>query len=796
MNTFSFNDEKAVTNKVENNQNLDEKTSKNIALSLLKAISGKDVLEVMQQHSKLFHNPNNWQFNAKWKIAGNQQTNAIGAFTELVINSMDACLIKKAKQAGITDLRGDDVPQSMTQAVKRFYPEINEGKIENLDSNHKNKIADESIFIGIKRAKNSTKYPTYTIVDFGEGQKAKDFKDTFVSVEDNKNNKEGIHFVQGQFHTGSTGVFRFLTQSKYELGRCKLIISKHFESKQWAWTLVRLRKAKDDDKNETMPVVEYFSPNKDCVPYFNADDIQSLEHKNITQSALKELNSQDVGVIKQGTIVKLYEFAMGGNNFRNNQGGLDNALTISLMRCALPIRTYDFDIKNTDNLGELGRQGIHKRPAFSGAMHYLHKNNTKLVEGFPLSIPAIGDKVLGKIDIIVYAITIEEKDGKIVGLKDFYRDIDKRIFYTINGQAHATENKSVINSKLKFGGLQDHIIIEVICDGIKKSEKYEIFLPDRERMSDMEISNILKEKVRNALKKDKDLKKLAHVLGVKKAKEYSKNDDSAKLIIQHMVNDNPEIRHLFGVGEDVKAIHKPKPVVSNYQGKKFPTIFECQKNGLIEIPINSFKKIVIKTDVVNDYLSRLKDCGIFDYDNENIYISKTNLKDGEFTITVKPWSNATLGDRQTCIFSFSDCQNIEPLSCNIDMKIVKAIDRNPNPNPNPKQPKIKVPEIYFAKKEEYDFSDESGAKVIESGDDITIYVNRNNKYLESILKREEQDRKEYYETAFKNAVGLQTFALYSKLKDNEENNYEQASSAIAMSMIAIIKETGKKICKY
>ena len=50
--------------------------------------------------------------------------------------------------------------------------------------------------------------------------------------------------------------------------------------------------------------------------------------------------------------------------------------------------------------------------------------------------------------------------------------------------------------------------------------------------------------------------------------------------------------------------------------------------------------------------------------------------------------------------------------------------------------------------------------------------------------------------AFKNAVALQTFALYNQLKEDDNNNYEKASNAIAMSMIATIQVTGKEICKY
>ena len=545
-------------NKLTNSKNLDEQLSKKIALFLLKAVSADDVKEVLDEHKELFNNPDNWRFNAKWGIAGNQQSNPVGAFTELVINSMDACLIKKAKKAGIKDLRGDNVPQSMQEAVKLFYPKIPDGRLENLDKEPRNKIADKSIFVGIKRAIHNTKYPTYTIVDFGEGQKPEDFKDTFVSVEDSKNNKEGIPFVQGKFHMGSTGVFRFLTQGKFERGRCKLIISKRFRNNKWGWTLVRLRKARENDKNESTPVVEYFSPDKNSVPYFEADNIQSLECKGIGSGALNILNKENRGVIEQGTIVKLYEFAMGNSNFSNKRGGLDNALTISLMRCALPIRIYDF-IPKCDNLGDLGKEGIHKRVAFSGAVHYLHKNTTQFVNDFPVSILNTSDKELGRIDIHIYAVAEMALDKntnteKLRGLKSFYTEHPphKCIFYTINGQVHATEKASVFN-KIKFGELANYLIIEVVCDGIDKSQKHEIFLPNRESMSDAEISLILKEKVKEALKGHKKLKELDRVLKLKKIKSDIKSDNSSKLVFAHIVKYNPEIASLFGAGNDIDS---------------------------------------------------------------------------------------------------------------------------------------------------------------------------------------------------------------------------------------------------
>ena len=92
----------------------------------------------------------------------------------------------------------------MFEAVKRFFPTVVEGKIANLEATARSKLAEQCILIGVKRAdRANSRYPTYTVVDFGEGQEPEDFPSTFLSL--SERNKEGIPFVQGKYNMGSTG---------------------------------------------------------------------------------------------------------------------------------------------------------------------------------------------------------------------------------------------------------------------------------------------------------------------------------------------------------------------------------------------------------------------------------------------------------------------------------------------------------------------------------------------------------------------------------------------------------------
>ena len=117
---------------------MDEKQSMTLALGLLKALSASDVEEIIGAKAARywFENPQHWHpYGGRpknWDTVGNQQTNPVGALVELVTNGIDSVLLRKARESGIKDFRSPKAPQSMTQAVKKFFPNIVEGKISNL----------------------------------------------------------------------------------------------------------------------------------------------------------------------------------------------------------------------------------------------------------------------------------------------------------------------------------------------------------------------------------------------------------------------------------------------------------------------------------------------------------------------------------------------------------------------------------------------------------------------------------------------------------------------------------------
>lgn len=95
--------------------------------ALFQAKDEDDVFQIIQKYPKVFAHQN-WkplgQNESNYGIVKNQQSNPIAALIEKATNSIDAILTKQCKQLGI-DPESADAPQSMDEAIERFFPKNN-----------------------------------------------------------------------------------------------------------------------------------------------------------------------------------------------------------------------------------------------------------------------------------------------------------------------------------------------------------------------------------------------------------------------------------------------------------------------------------------------------------------------------------------------------------------------------------------------------------------------------------------------------------------------------------------------
>ena len=185
---------------------MDNNKIKNLALSLVKADKEEQVVRILENNN-LYENENNWRiFGDKennFSTTGNQQKTGEAALVEKLINSIDSTLTKDCLKNNINP-ESSLAPKSITKAVAKFY-NIANGKLTNISTSKRNKIAEESI--GMICTGNLPKEgkPTYTIFDFGEGQTPSMIPETFMSI--GASNKIRIPFVnKTAFERLPTGV--------------------------------------------------------------------------------------------------------------------------------------------------------------------------------------------------------------------------------------------------------------------------------------------------------------------------------------------------------------------------------------------------------------------------------------------------------------------------------------------------------------------------------------------------------------------------------------------------------------
>lgn len=786
---------------------MEEKQSKTIAEQLLIALSATEVQNVIENEdfAYWFDNASNWQpYGGRpknWDIVGNQQANAVGALVELITNGIDAILMRKAREHGISDMRAGDAPQSMFDAVKRFFPQVIEGRIATLSPTQRTELAEQCVIIGVKRAdRTNSKYPTYTVIDRGDGQLPDEFPKTFLSL--SERNKEGIAFVQGKFNMGSTGSLRFCTRSNILQGHYKFLISKRPGEKYWGWTLIRVRRPRAE---EGLPVAEYFFPGGQ-IPRFRSETLSGLGHKFL-------------GQIHDGTVVKLYEFDVGSGAHTVDLG-LDNALTVSLLDCALPVRVYDFDAKPQENKGELRKQGIAAR-TFSGMNITLWTEGDGSDEG--------GGAAAGSGETEWQQALLEEKHQelgqiKIVAtgikkLKESLKSQPARIFYTVNGQTHAFERASFLNTRVGLGDLRNHLIVNVICDKMDKTALANIFMPDRERKANNNQSRQLEDIVVQAMKGDEKLRAYAAEIRLRRATEYVEDKEESRELLEDLVKTDPDIQALFGIGTKFPEFAKVPGGPVEFDGKKFPTFLKPLnlrvENGQFvkEVPVNSYRRIECGTDAENEYLSRLDSPGETwcSLPPEEMPHS-VKLRNGIATFTVRVPSTAKVGDRKLVEFGFVDNgHNVMPLKFAVEVRYVEAEDTSTAKKGKKSDTAEKVKDslalprfewVSEAQWGEYDFNESSGAYVSTGEESLTVFINHDHKSLQFMRVKEKDDAKrQIYETMFRIGLGIFALSVHRRTtaatEENEpstqldsETAVRMATEAIAPHIITVIKRLG------
>lgn len=742
--------------------------NKELLLSLIKAESEDEVQNIIKKHP-LLSQDKNWKpyggYYGNFNTINNQQKDPVASLAEKPINSIDALLTKECKLKGI-DPESSEAPISMQEAVELFF-KIKRGDFSDIGEKQRRLIANNIMIIAEGR-KDS---PNIIIADIGEGQHYSDFGHTFVSL--HEGNKDKILFVQGKYNMGGSGVLRFCGRYHYQL-----ILSKpprkllNGKKDYWGFTLVRRHLATDPrDKNSWY---EYCVDDKGEILSFTAEPLIILPKDQ---------------AFEYGTYIKLYNYNLPDPSVITL--GLWRYLNRCLHIPALPIMLYE------------------TRP-------YKGHSPSKILLGNKMRI------MVDNRDNVQEHLTIKTDLGKFgkrnIEITLFKSDISKTeftthndaIFFTINGQTHATIGRSFLKTKCNLYYLADYLLIHIDCSDIEPHIREEVFMASRDRMAESPIKNEILEILSEELKKHEGLKYLNQLRREQLIMKNPKDIRFLENVISTLINYNrPLLQYLTLEGKVIDKSEIGKRPIEEFKGRRYPTYLRIKgfdvSKGIYkkQIPLNSFARLELETDVENSYFDRESENGelIFTPD----IMKSFHLFNGIITLKLVPPENAKVGDINQILIELTRPYE-ESLFVNFNVEYTPSIQKQSRPSQPQRLPKGKtysLPEpilVYKEKREncrtwaEMDppWTKRDIVNVFPSGTDngnkLDIFINMDADILDDYLRRQQlsQKRQEFVCRCWQTSIYLNSLILYNDLTNKENNEAIEFLPEIIRSFSTVI----------
>jgi hypothetical protein len=757
--------------------------AKEFCLRLLTAETEEEVVEILKRYGF-------WDDRSVWKpygdiqnnrsIVSNQQSSAVAALVEKLVNSIDAVLTAECYRRGV-DPKSSSAPKSMRDAAELYF-DIKDGRIQSLDASERTHLAERIQLVACGTKEN----PAYIIVDDGEGQSPDQFPDTFLSLV--RENKIRIPFVQGKFNMGGTGVLQFAGENSFQL-----IISRRQpdaptdsgDKDKWGFTLVR-RLYPDVDHPQSMYV--YLAP-QGKILRFEAESLP-LRPGRFPNAYENELTA--------GTCIKVWNYKM--------QKGLKTIATLDLryelerflLEPVLPIRICERRSYKA-NYYDTTMSGLN-------AVLADKQENVEFSDTSPLKVHDVGN-------VQIRVVVIKEME-----------DTDKAarypagLFFVVNGQLQGEESAHFISRKTSFAYLANSMIVVVDCTNLPDILRENLFMASRDRMRQIDEKSAIDDAVIEYIKEHPAIRQLNAVRRQKRLESSLSKEETAK-IFQSLVKSDPTLAHLFGKGDLIRIPGKDISEKEPFVGQKFPTYFRIRnepKNGLIKhCPKNRQCRIEFETDAANGYFDRIDDPGHLECRGtpEKLY---QNLSDGKATLKFGLPQGASEGDEYKVVVEVQDVSRVAPFKSEFRIHVdADAAEPIPSPSKLPGGASFagfpNIREVYRNTWTIENFDEISALQIKPGGDDgneLDIAVNMDNIYLKNeIAKRKNFDAKllGYW---FK--IGLVLLALgmiNAEKRRNQNHNHDgnqndegediyerisRASEGIAVTIIPVISHMSKK----
>ncbi|ACV11883.1 hypothetical protein Huta_1710 [Halorhabdus utahensis DSM 12940] len=708
--------------------------------SLLKAGTESEVHQIL--NGKYFEE-SNWvplgdQEN-NYGIVENQAASPLAALTEIIVNSIDAILLKNYNHRyGDEDLE-DTKFETMQQAAEKLI-----------------EPSKEDLVLAAEGEKGG---PLSLVVeDTGEGKLNGRFEETFLGLLSPGKLKQEYEFLQGQYGMGSSGVLPFCGQKGYKL----ILSASHEDPGQWAWSIIR--------KNEQKTRYEYFTVDGD-IPTFGG-----------------KVNGR-----KYGSVVKLYNYQVNQQSQISSDRNIRRFLERYLLKSPISInleerRDYSSFQMEDETDGML--------PHIEEKYSELLKSNHRIQYSFDNS--AIGTR---EIQVILFKQDKnldekqQEKKRLFIGGRKHRR---QAIFFVVNGQTHGDQGKSFLKNRCGRPRTADDTLVFVDFSDISGTDLVNLFKPARDRLTDKEIARDLISGLQEAIEED-DV--LSNEERLRREEVIEEQDESLEEYFNTVVDDNPILHSYFtdegSASLDDEESSEETNVSVNLDDLEFDPphipdklspieIFRSHGSydlwnseaGIfeLEVPINGTRRLRFYLNAPDNYFYRDQSRGSLSITPSEA-VKSWQLSTGILSLTVEPLKGSREGT-ETPITVEVTRPTKQPLTSTVRIQCVEP--KTEEKEPNDEEIEFRLPSVTEVEEdswEDHNFDENEVVRIDDYSDeqgDIAVFVNMDCVQLQSFIDRHslESSEKAEIRMAFKQGVALYSISQYIEfletLREQEE----------------------------
>jgi hypothetical protein len=706
---------------------------------LLDTGTEEELLQILQEP---FYSDENWrplgQQDNNFGIVENQAASPLAALAEIVVNSIDAILLKNYNEK--TKI-SDDIPEFHT---------MHEAVDELVNQN------EEDVTIAADGEKGGP--ISLQIEDTGEGKSPDRFEETFLGLLQPGSLKQEYEFLQGQYGMGSSGVLPFCGTQGY-----KLIVSSSFtEKERWSWSLIR--------KNEQKTRYEYFTVDGD-IPTFEG----SLKGQSY------------------GSFVKLYNYQIDQKSNLASDRNLRRFLERYLVDSPLEItlderRDYQSFILQDATSGGLD----HIKNRHSN----LIESNHHLEYSF--ENPNLGTR---NIEVVLFKEDAELSDKEQQDKRLFIGGQKHRrqaIFFLVNGQTHGDQGKSFIKNRCSRSRVADDTLIFVDFSDITGTDLVNLFKPSRDRLTDKSIADDLKEGLASAIQGDEVLKTEERL---RRERAVEDQDEQFSEFVEEILDSNSYLRNYFS-GDDIGTAvddegAQPTEAIDlseiNFDPPHIPDEFVpistfrsridfdklTKEDGIyeIEVPHNSSKRVRFYLNAPDNYFDRENATGGLRITPREAFESR-QLSKGILSIVLRPLPGSRAGTEIPVTIEVERPSG-DPLSSTIRL-VCTDEEEDETEDTSGEELALQLPnitEVYEADWDEHDFSEDDVVRIDDytsEGGGLDIFINMDCDQLSDSLSSLSLDSPEKSEAklAFKRGITVFSVSQYVELRRSRRSEAE------------------------